>query len=269
MKRFLIILMILTIPLSLAACGKDKVAKKKGEAIKYTLDEIYENNKFGFYVKNTDNTFTPLNRSVQGYEEPSTDHDPTRSLWWANVDNKKQKIDYDKITPRVTSKTPLVAVFKKQDEMPKEYTLERFKSLGYTIGARVSLGDDESSMYVSTQNVCSGSQVTTVFTSPDLDEQLEISKINNSKKLPFSNVDTDVNALVGLQKDKFYKLTLFVGTQTKTVTVKADTKVFKSAEITVLNDPIKKTGKQYFVVNLPDNLKEGYFYLNDVGMFKH
>ena len=32
--------MILTIPLSLAACGKDKVATKKGEAIKYTLDEI-------------------------------------------------------------------------------------------------------------------------------------------------------------------------------------------------------------------------------------
>ena len=54
MKRFLVILIILTIPLSLAACGKDKVATKKGEAIKYTLDEIYENNKFGFYVKNTD-----------------------------------------------------------------------------------------------------------------------------------------------------------------------------------------------------------------------
>jgi len=266
---FLLFLVILTC-FFLASCGqkKEEVAKDGGP-ISYTLDEIYSNKTFGFYVRNTDGTFTPVNSLAEGFNGTVTSYDPSRFVWWCDVNTKNKKVDYNRITPRVTKKTPLVAVYSSSNDMPDQYILERYAPLGYTIGTHFSLSEDGKGIYMQTNSPCSTSDMASILSGKGYDQQLEVAEINGRKKLPYSNVDTDINVLLGLQKGKYYKITVYSGTSTRVATTKADTRVFKSREVTVLDSPLKKTQNQYFIVNLPDNLKHGYYYINDAGMFRY
>lgn len=262
--------MIVLMAFSLASCGsKKEVATKNGKALSYSMDDILSKQMYGFYVMNRDGTFTPVNSSASGFTSEATSYDSSRFVWWCDLNTKNKKIDYDAITPRVTKKTPLVAIYDSTSSMPTDYVIERYKSLGYTIGANFILGDDNKSIYMSTQSPCPNSDAYNLVNGKGYDEKLEVSKLNGKRDLPYSNVDTDINALIGLQKNKYYNLEFYMGTRARTATIKADTKILKSKEVITLENPLKKTDNQYFIVNLPDNMKYGYYYINDAGLFKY
>lgn len=269
-KAVFLLFIVLAVSLFLTSCGQKKEqVSKDGGPVSYSLNDIYNNKAFGFYVRNTNGTFTPVNSLAEGFAGVTTSYDPSRFVWWCNVNTKNKKIDYNRITPKVTKKTPLVAIFSSSNNMPKDYVIERYAPLGYTIGTHFSLSDDEKGIYMLTGSPCSTSDMAGILSGKGYDEQLEVAEINGRKKLPYSNIDTDINVLLGLQKGKYYKITVYSGTSTKVATTKADTRVFKSREVTVLNSPLKKTQNQYFIVNLPDNLKHGYYYINEAGMFRY
>jgi len=73
--------------------------------------------------------------------------------------------------------------------------------------------------------------------------------------------------LLGLKKDKLYKIRYYQGTKEREVTFQADTKVFQSEKYIPISTPYRKTNRGYFVVNLPLNLANGYYYLSDIGFF--
>ena len=53
------------------------------------------------------------------------------------------------------------------------------------------------------------------------------------------------------------------------MSVFADIRIFQSSAYASLTAPVKKTSNGYFIVNLPANLKTGYYYICDIGLFKY
>lgn len=220
---------------------------KKEKQSSYTLKEIYSTGDFGFFVKDGD-TFYPVK---------FINNDNTEGFQWCVGDIG---------CPTVTEKTPLVAVYDTNTDMPDEYVIESYECLGYSVGANISVGEDENSIWLDTSNMCTGSNIDASFGDQSVDGLIEVESINESR--PFSNIDTDVNILIGLQKDKYYDFSVYIGTQNKKGSICADTMVFKMTGQTNLEKPLNKTNKQYFVVNLPRNIKPGYYDINQEGLFK-
>ena len=242
MRKILpIIASLLMVMLMLSGCTEHE----KQES--YTLKEIYSTGDFGFFVKDG-KTFYPVKY---------INDDNNEGFQWC-----VGEID----CPKVTKDTPLVAVFDTNAEMPEDYFIESYESLGYSVGANISIGDDQNSLWLKTSGTCKNSDLDKSFAEENFDDVIEIESINGQK--PLSNVDTDVNILIGLQKNKYYDFSVFVGTQNRKGSICADTFVMKLTGITNLENPLFKTDKQYFVVNLPQNIKPGYYDINKEGFFK-
>lgn len=224
-----------------------------------TVQSVLKNKEYGIYVLNEDETLSPLNsKATMGGD----DYEQASFFWWT--------VDKEKETPTLTPKSKLIAIYDSEQNMPAEYEIEKYQFLGYTIGGNVEIGEDNSSMWISTRNCCADSDMAKSFEKLESsDEKFELNQINDDENLPFSNVDTDINTLIGLEKDKLYKLTIFVGTQTKNANIKADTQIFKSRGLLDLSiNPVIKTNNQYFIINLPDNIDKGYYRINEAGIFK-
>lgn len=239
MRKYILILTIVTIAL-LCGCAQKQEVKIS------SLDSIFSSSAFGFYIKDGD-TFTPVAEMEEGDK-----------LLWKTGDLK---------CPELTDKTQLVAVYGSNSEMPDEYYIEQYEDMGWTIGANISLGEDENSMWMSTTGICKGSHVESTLDDQDFDSVIELETVNEEK--PYSNIDTDINILTGLEKNKYYECSIYEGTKNLHATICADTRAFKLIDkIELTNSPLKKTHNQYFVVNLPVNLKKGYYSINGEGLFK-
>lgn len=271
-KKILILISIMMTVFILTGCGpqigQEEDNTADGAKKNLTISEIYNKEAFGFYVKNKDNTFTPVMKYAGGFETQATEYSADRYIWWSNQGTGKKALNYDKLIPTVSKDKPLVAIFGDANSIPEQCVIEEYEFEGYTIGTSVSLGEDEHSMYFEPAKICKNSSFEKAIGNAKLDQLVQINKINDSSKLPYSNVDTDINMLLGLEKNKYYKISAYEGTKNVTVSVKADTKVFKSSDLMTLSIPYTKTDKQYFVVNIPDNLESGYYYINEAGVFK-
>ena len=245
-KKIIYIIPFLLLILLLSGCS----SQERKDV--YSLDEIYSENAYGFYVKDGDNYY-----SLKQFEEVKFE-DTENTLRWYVGDVK---------IPKVTKKTPLVAVYKKNEDMPEEYFIDKFHDLGYTVGANISIGEDNNSMWVNTSETCPNSHIGVAFSQQDLDDTIEIDTINDIR--PFQNIDTDVNILTGLEKNKYYDVMFFVGTQSLgPASICADTRAMKFIERTTLIEPLQKTHDKYFIVTLPENLHKGYYDINGEGMFQ-
>lgn len=274
-KKIISLLLSSILLVSLAGCSsssKNEYADKKGGKIEYTLSEIYDNSDWGFYVKNKNNTFTPV-VPINGFESTADEYDSSRSIWYTDITDRKatNKITYSKAVPKVTDETPLVAIFDTKDEMPSSYILEEYSSMGYSVGAKISLGEDEQTMYMSSEDTCQNSSAASAMGSGGLDSLMEIEAINEKDSNNYiSNIDTNINMLRGLEKDKYYTFKVHIGTQTKSAKIKADTRFFKSKNVLTLDYPLTTTNEQYYIVNLPENMNPGsWYYINDVGAFQY
>lgn len=263
---------MMIVAISLTACTSSDehvAANKKGDIKCLSLNDIYSNDLHGFYVVNDDETLSPVMAAAEGYSGEAMETDPTRYVWWTNIDTKDSSIDYEKLIPVVTEDNPLVLTCKTTDDMPEEFNIEKYQNLGFTIGASVGLSETGESMFFITDETCSKSDFATKVEGNELGSTMEIAQINNLQTLPLQNVDTDINKLIGLDENKYYKFKLRIGTRTSSVDFKADTQVMKAEEFISLSIPYQQTDKQYFIISLPDNMEDGYYYINDAGMFKY
>lgn len=268
MKRIvaLVILVILAVVgFFVFRSTRQVVADKDGNPIRYTYDEINEKELTGLFVHNEDNTFSPAIQSVPGFQGQTAIADPTRYLWYPETKDGSIE-DY---IPVVTGKTELVVIYNMDGEMPDSCYLERYGERGYTIGAHVRIEGDKT-MYLCGKDALSSSQAKTELStmSENTDDEYTISEISGSDALPINNVDPNMEVLLGLEQGKLYDFSYYRGTKQETSTFRADTKIFQSEKFITLTSPFKKTKNGYFIVNLPLNLADGYYYLSDIGFFR-
>lgn len=265
MKK-IILTMLLGIILicSLSACGEEPVlTDAKGNMIQYSISEI-ESSGFYVYNKNSE-TFTPLMNGASGYDGLTTEESVAGRFLWFGVDDT----DLEALIPTVDNKdTFLVIIQGSSSGMPENYVLEKYKKKGYTVGAHFSLGDTGSQMYIDVSDTCETSMAGKELSglSGDL---LPVHKVNKSEKLPLDNIDLEIGMLLGLEKNKKYQFGIFDGTIYNDIELIADTAVYKSERLIMIDTPIKITENDFFYINLPENLENGYYYINDAGLFKY
>lgn len=241
------------------------VLDKDGNPLRFTYEELEEEGRVGVFVHNSDDTFSPAIMTMPGYDGQTEDTDPSRYLWYVETDKS-----IDELIPTVTGESELVIVYDIDGDLPESYYLEKYALKGYTIGAHIYLGEDKS-MFLSAEEPLAGSQAASFLNSMEdnTDGIYEIGSISGAESLPIKNVDPNMQILLGLEKDKLYKFGYYQGTKEKEATFKADAKVFQSERYIPISTPYRKTNNGYFIVNLPQNLPNGYYYLSDIGFFAY
>lgn len=217
----------------------------------------------GYFVMNHDGTFTPLATSFEGYQGRTDESSPERYLWFTTND-----ASVTRLIPTVTPNSKLVAVYNTNSVMPTSCTLEKYKVIGYTIGCHIYRDTDES-LYICSTDGLSGSAAAETMSVVDDESEYKIVTINGSSELPKQNVDNNLKMLLGLEKDTYYEFQFYKGTKLRTLTTKADAQIMQSEEAITLNNLYEKTTEGYFVINLPDNLETGYYYIAGSGLFKY
>lgn len=264
-KRLCATLLVGTMLLTgLTACGGAS-ADKDGNALKMSYEDIEKDNGSGIYILNKDKTFSPILSDMPGYAGSTSESSPNRYIWY--TDNET---NITSLIPTVTQGTPLVAIYDSDSNMPDDWYLEKYTSKGYTVGMHIVLSDDKT-MQISTDDSLSNSSAGDSMSkiSNGDDDVYNIEKISGTSALPIGNVDNNMQILLGFEKNKNYSFEFYQGTKLQKLTLTADTKVFQSSDYTALKEPYKKTSKGYFIINLPINLKSGYYYLSDIGFFRY
>ena len=265
--RALCVLLMLTLIIGTLTGCKKKIADKDGAALRYDYDQIEKEKMEGLFTLNEDKTFSPLPDELPGYAGAVTEADPTRFIWY--TDNGQNFTD---LIPTVTASTPVVIVYDSNKTMPEKnsWYLERYEALGATIGAHILLEQDKT-MYLSEVDMLAGTSAKKVFSDSDQrsrDDKHELLEVSGaSVALPIQNVETNINALLGLSYGKRYTFRYLQGTKTKKASIVADTYIFQSKEIITLQAPYQQTDKGYFIINMPAGLKSGFYYISDLGFF--
>lgn len=278
--------------LMLPGCGSKKefpIATDKGEQIVISERDIGSSDyPYGFYVLRDakNRTFTPLMKDVQGYTDldinPNSNSninlESGRYLWWLDRENKKgAMLVHEKLIPVVTDDTPLVAIYNYNKEVPQVCLLEQYAYIGYTLGTKFYIGEDDKTVYfsISKDDLMQGSSVQRAMSKADddNDDLVEMISINGIPAEDIiSNIDTEVGIMTGFSKSdygKYYDIDFYLGTKTCKMQPVVDVQAFKSLGIMELSSPFKKTKQDYYIVKLPENLEEGYYYINNFGMFKY
>lgn len=267
MRRIIAIILILIILVAgfvFWRSTRQVIADKDGNPIRYNYEEIDDKGLTGVFVHNADGTFSPAIHSMPNFQGETDEKSADRFIWYVETD--KSIGDY---IPVLTEKDELVVIYNVDGDLPGSYYLEQYGLKGYSIGAHIRLGEDKT-MFLSAEEPLPGSQASGVLQNMEAntDDEYTISKISGSDVLPINNVDPHMNLLLGLEKDKLYKLQYYQGTKVRQATFRADAKVFQSERYIPIATPYRKTDNGYFIVNLPMNLSNGFYYLSDIGFFE-
>lgn len=150
---------------------------------------------------------------------------------------------------------------------PTDYYLERYSDQGYSIGL-VGLNNPDGTKFRT-------SVIQTHFY-PDCDAlrnlklkeetELIIDKINGVP-ITAGNVST-IGSITGLVKDQTYTVDAYIGTSPVGGQVIADTHMFASFELYDIKD-YELDAAGYAIINIPDYMWSGYYYINGMGMFRY
>lgn len=263
-KQILVAVLVILAVVSFSGCTSEKKYADDGKVHQYSLQELTENEKEGFFVLNENEKFTPIIDYAEGYNEyidENTGTNPSRYIWW--TDNSK---DVSTLIPTINNKTKIVAIYNKNSTLPENITLEKYKDMGYTIGAHM-YKDEANDIYISTVDYETDSNIAQQLM--NLEDNYKVYEINESDKLPTDNIDNNICMLLGLEKDAKYLVSIYVGTSYRVLETTADTRCLQAENLIPLDSPYEQTKEGYFIVKLPDNLENGYYYLSGAGLFRY
>lgn len=267
MKKLFILLMVLFTSLLFTGCDqKIAVSDEDGNPMTYSQEDLGVSNldgKEGFFVLNTDGSLSPVISDFTGYSTCQGESTPDRFLWFT-----ENEYEIMKLIPVVGKNSKVVFVYNSDKKIPDRFTLEKYAFRGYTVGVHF-YRDIDDSMYIETTDALLGTYAAASLEKVDDEKEYRIKKVNDSESLPLDNIDNNMELLLGLEKDRYYNFSFFKGTKYITFTTIADTQVFQSEKLIELSNPYEKTEDGYFVVNLPSNLEDGYYYICGLGMFRY
>lgn len=264
MKRAAVLIVLISC-LLLSGCKDSEVTiSEDGGMLFLTAEEMglgTSSGREGYFVLNDDRTFTPLCKSVYGYETPNAGSEASRFLWFTN-----ETIDVSALIPTVTRDMPLVFIYNSNKTMPKSFSLEKYAFKGYTVGMHMQRNPDNSLSVLSEGGLETSDAGRRIGKISD-EKEYALSSINGMSDLPYSNVDNNMKLLLGLEKGKYYSFDFYKGTKFIEMETVADTLVFQSEDYIELLAPYTVTKDGYFILNLPDNLTSGYYYCENSGLF--
>ena len=266
-KILSIVLMVAFIATFFSGCqiGKRAQADESGNMLSLTFDTIYAEGRQGIFVMNKDGTYSPVLENVPGYQGATGSSSPKRFIWYVD----SEETNYTELIPIATPETPLVCIYRSNAALPANWYLEEYKDKGYTLGAHFRT-TEKGELFLDVNEPFEGTNAQgQIALAQTPDEEYSVLSVNGSETLPVRNIDPNMNLMLGLEKNKMYTFAYFVGTIPSEISMFSDMRVLQSSEYTSLTAPVKKTSNGYFIVNLPANLKSGYYYICDIGLFEY
>lgn len=259
------VLLVLLMCLLLTACGEDEITiSDDGGMLYLTAEEMglgSSSGREGYFVRNEDGTFTPLCKSVYGYETPNAGSDSSRYIWFTD-----DTLDISALIPTVKREAPLVFIYNSNKSMPKSFSLEKYAFKGYTVGMHIERNPDNSLSILSDGGLETSDAGKRIGKISD-EKVYALTSINGRSELPYGNVDNNMKLMLGLEKGKYYSFDFYKGTKFLEMETVADTLIFQSEDYIELLAPYTITKDGYFILNLPDNLTSGYYYCENSGLF--
>lgn len=248
-KRILTMGLALTMAFGLTACGESNVISYEGQTIEAAPAGTY-------VLSSKDGLAYPT--LAEGQTE-DTDH-------WFLFESQLENI------AELGAKDQLI--YTNIEERPTSFTFYKFDELGYTVGTSFDVYTETSDAksptiitFGTSRNVFSPiSSYLDTYVTDKINENVKITKINGIKMK--TSMLTSAGYLKGLTKDAMYKFTFYQGTYYKSITVKADSLLlYKSGKYATTS--YSEMESNYFIINLPTDMPNGYYYLEGFGIFKY
>ena len=255
MKLRLALLLVLALTLT----GCSLFEKDEPEQMQYyDIDDIDE----GIFICTNGKCATPY-RNMQANFEPGGDTTSTdRNIWLK---------DNHYMIPTMYSDSELL-FFSNETPYQSTFVIEKFADAGYTIGFASVAGfgtkeevDETMPRFslVVMSNLCANSSAADVFDGASSSQMILLDTINGTKLID-ENFN-EAGAFVGLEKDKSYKLGLYIGTKHNEIEVVADSNLLYSVDVFEID--IKEVTKEGYVkLKFPSDLPDGYYTI-DGGLF--
>lgn len=207
------------------------------------------------YVKNGTKFYT-LTMPVTTFSGASKIVDVSRHAIFSETELENLPVLYSNET---------FAIISQKSSIPPKY-LERFYDCGYSFGINGATYDIEGYiLFKVSKNTIKGSDAYKYFEKSYADE-IRIETINGQKVTP--EMLTNGGVIKGLEKDTSYTITFYAGTVYQTATIKSDTRIMESFEMYQTNTS-ELTQNSYSIIDTPDYLMSGYYYLEGAGFFRY
>lgn len=254
MKKLLVITALLgTCLLSLTGCG-NRFIENPDDKYKLVACSDKELVQDIFYAKSGTKFYQIYkpNGSIQNVASKQSND----RIFWVGKDKS--------LIPTLYS-NELLAYASQSAEL-KGITLERMKDVGYSFGFYGATYNEDG--YISfnseKQGIVGSSAYEVFYEAPSV--EIKIATINDE---PVTQDMLDSSGtILGLEEGKSYEVGYYAGTYYGKATIAADIWYLQSYEIYSLNK-IVTTKNGYLGVQMPDDYKSGYYFLNGMGIFKY
>ena len=164
-------------------------------------------------------------------------------------------------------------IFSDIEQRPTSFIFHKYDELGYTVGCNFDVftetADYKSPIIITFGKELNpfspiGNYLTTYVA--ETGENVKITEINGIKMK--TSMLTSSGYLKGLTKDAMYKFSYYRGTNYQTITVKADSLLlYETGKYS--SSSYSEMESTYFIVNIPPEMPNGYYYLEGYGLFKY
>ena len=252
-KKLILVASTLIISIGMLGCGAKPIFKDENED--YTLKALKDSKleEDQYYVK--DNTDFYLVHECEGNNISNNKTTDNKRVAWTMRD--------DSLIPTMYS-DGLIA-YKSKNSTLTDVNIERFKDIGYSIGLHDAQVDADGYIKFKVS--------TSVIDDTSLAEALEeyksydirIVTINDE---PVQDLLNFAGVIEGLEQNETYKIDFYAGTEFLTAEVTADVKFYQSYEMYYIESG-SDTTNGYISIEMPDDAKSGYYYINGKGMFRY
>ena len=255
-KKTIILSLVMVFSIFLTSCSRgnsEPFATEDGNILQYNdVAELPD----GYFVKKQNGVIEPvLSKGVYQKEE-------TTIVWYSK---------FDKLVPILQPGDELIRVDSYSFKNNEPAKFKKMRDVGYTIGALFDvnmsrLDDGKLDPKINFSGEFSpyspASEAVKVTMGSNASEPLI--DVNGQDFTP--NMLSPGGLLQGLTKDAMYQFRYYVGTKYQLINMKADTHAFES-ERELKSDALIEEKSTYFTVPLPNSIEDGYYVIEDFGMF--
>lgn len=252
--------------ITFSGCKKKEVQEGPVEEV-MTAISLTDLETGHFYVKSGDSFYLlPMENQTFDITKEILSTDNSVNGMVENDLNRLVSFVYkDTAIPTLYKNDQLIYV---SDGSISSFTWERFLDYGYSIGfSSLQLSDAEKIKSSEKTIAAFGSTVEAMTASLKVPEgsDITVDKINGT--ILTSQYLNDGGIITGMSRDATANIDLYIGTQHVPVTVKADTKYYKSFEL-YKTEKYSLSTDGYAIIEIPSYLKSGYYMLNNSGFVK-
>ena len=266
-KRILAILLCVTVLFSLAGCSSRRNTVEEEETEKENLKYITDAKDLeedAFYVLKK-GKYYPVYYGNANFGENSSkasNSSDDRTLYFMD--------DWENI-PTLYAGDELI--YHTSENLDETFVFERYEDFGYSIGIsnlkrldsgrycfNAEQGDDDTSNLMINKD----SDAARLF---KLNQTQVIIDNIGGAQLRSGNISRG-GVIIGLSKDKLYAADVYTGTEMKSYSLKADTRMLTSMEAYSINSYSLKRST-ILKINIPDYFNDGYYMINGKGVFRY